>query len=275
MSKLTRTDLLSMLLYGIDKAMRPTIDQPFKDDIYWRGYRSQHRGQLKSMENAGLIETRGGGSGEAWAVRLTGAGHLRAIGGRDAQERWNRAWDGQWNLLMFDLHLAPGRLRQKLFRWLRSNHFGCLQQSVWITPDLVGGELDGILRDLGELADSVLTLRSEIASAHGKHNRPSQIAAQTWDFTRINQGYQDYLDFAGDGPPPQITPARARTWVTTEQRLWLAAVSKDPFLPAVALPEDYLGQSAWRQRERLLENATPLHLALEESPTEAQGQLSR
>jgi DNA-binding transcriptional regulator PaaX len=51
--------------------------------------------------------------------------------------RWSRKWDGRWRLLLFDLPVRQQRLRLPLWRWLRRQHFGYLQQSVWIVPDSI------------------------------------------------------------------------------------------------------------------------------------------
>jgi DNA-binding transcriptional regulator PaaX len=72
--------------------------------------------------------------------RLTEQGRLHALGGRDPAAQWSRHWDGRWRLVLFDVpmeqHIHRGRLR----RYLHAKGFGCLQGSVWITPDPVHGE---------------------------------------------------------------------------------------------------------------------------------------
>ena len=271
MSQFNRSELLNMLLYGASMAMRPTMSNLFHGDRYWCDYAQRHRSQLTAMERAGLIESQGSRDDD-WAIRLTESGQLKAIGGRHAPERWEREWDGQWSLLMFDLGAPAGSLRQKLFRWLRANQFGCLQQSVWINADPVEGAMQSLLEDFGDHADHILTLRHTINSGIHAQSTPAKIAAQTWDFDQINKRYQEYIDLAKHGLPKRPTPDGARRWIASEHRLWKAAFNPDPLLPEKALPKSYLGKQAWQHRSKLLENAAPLNVALtkNEEPAKAQ-----
>jgi DNA-binding transcriptional regulator PaaX len=262
MVKFSRTEVLTMLLYGIDMAMRPTMSNLFQGEDAWRHYSGLHRGQLAAMQADGLISSEGKRGQSGWAIRLTEAGRLSAIGGRDAPARWSREFDGEWNLLMFDLEAGAGKLRQKLRRWLCSNHFGCLQQSVWITPDPVGDELDTLLDDYRDRADRILVLRSHIATGEKKRNQPAQIAAQAWDFESINARYQDYLDLVKTTQPKRPTPAGARAWISAEQAAWSRAFNKDPLLPSKLLPKNYLGREAWSKRSGVLNNAAQMTVAL-------------
>ncbi|MGI9242333.1 MAG: hypothetical protein ACR2RV_16165 [Verrucomicrobiales bacterium] len=262
MSSISRSELLSMMLYGLDMAMRPTMGNLFNGDQAWRDYNDLHRGQFSSMQAAGLIERQGKRGPNGWAIKLTEAGRLRAIGGRDAPARWSRSWNGEWQFLIFDLDNSAGRLRQSLFRWLRSNDFGCLQQSVWITPDPVGDELAHLLRGFGDQSESILVLKSEITNGQKHRLRPGEIASKAWDFEMINSRYLDYLAFAKSGPPKRPTPAGARAWVSAEQDAWFRAIRKDPLLPDPLLPKRYLGKEAWAKRDRLLKKAAPMLVAL-------------
>ena len=59
---------------------------------------------------------------------------LKALGGCDPEERWNRGWDGKWRIIVFDLPEKKRGLRNDLRKQLRSARFGGLQRSVWISP---------------------------------------------------------------------------------------------------------------------------------------------
>ena len=130
-----RFDLLTMLMYGLDVASQPTFRNLFMGYETWLYYNRFHPSQLSKLKTGGLIEKSAVGDGASWALRLTEKGILLALGGRDPEERWGRAWDGEWQLLMFDIPQGNDRTRRKLYKWLCGNHFGCLQKSVWISPD--------------------------------------------------------------------------------------------------------------------------------------------
>src|SRR5256885_14547230 len=72
--------------------------------------------------------------------RLSAQGRLHALGGRDPEARWARRWDGFWRMGIFDVPTPQNAQREKLRRYLRDKYFGCLQNSVWITPDPLEAE---------------------------------------------------------------------------------------------------------------------------------------
>jgi phenylacetic acid degradation operon negative regulatory protein len=247
-----RSDLLAMLLYGLDLAMRPTMRNLAFDDSGWsNGALSR---QLGKMEADGLLTRAAQG-----ALKLTESGRLEALGGRHPEERWARDWDGRWVLLMFDIEICHGTLRKRLNRWLHNNRFGCLQKSVWIAPE-GGDELAAILakQEGGECA--VISMRAEAGGVGGASD--SQIVSAAWPFDKINREYEIYLEFAAAGIPQRATASGARSWVVEERVAWKAATRLDPFLPEALLPSNYLGRRAWRARRKILRKATPMLVAL-------------
>ena len=89
--------------------------------------------------------------------------------------------------------------------------------------------------------------------------RNEQIAQAAWRFSEINEAYDDYLTVLRRRPVAEIAdPASAKTfqtWAAEERQAWLAAISMDPLLPSVLLPEDYPGREAWKQRKKVLNEA--------------------
>ncbi|NIP96595.1 MAG: hypothetical protein GWO24_25435, partial [Akkermansiaceae bacterium] len=90
---------------------------------------------VRRLRKRGLLEDAPRKRGDL--LRLTELGHHALAGGRHPDGAWNRDWDGKWRLLVFDLPQKAGRGRVQFWRWLRKNHFGRIQGSVWITPDPV------------------------------------------------------------------------------------------------------------------------------------------
>src|SRR5438093_11879427 len=124
-------DWLTLLLYGLDILLAP---RPHKilQSFEWWDYQKRLKPQLRSLERAKLLQQRG--TGKDRTFHLTAHGQLRACGGVDPVQRWQVPWDGKWRILIFDLPVQSASLRVKLWRWLRSERFGFLQQSVWISP---------------------------------------------------------------------------------------------------------------------------------------------
>jgi len=255
-----RFDLLTMLMYGLDVASAPTLRNLFMGYESWLHYNRLHPSQLSKLKTGGWIEKSPAGDGTTWALRLTEKGRLLALGGRDPEECWGRSWDGEWRFLMFDIPQGNDRTRRRLYKWLRSNHFGCLQKSVWMSPDPLD-ELDDLLHDDGTSSANLVVMDARPRLRGGEKN--TDLAALAWKFDEINRRYQAYMDFAKKGIAVKARPAAARTWVSREHALWTRAVGDDPLLPDELLPRGYLGKKAWQARRRLLKKAAPMVVALE------------
>jgi phenylacetic acid degradation operon negative regulatory protein len=216
--------------------------EPWKD-----GDRLRH--QFRHLERANLIKS--GGPKHAKTYRLTPAGHLAVWGGVDPAQRWTRPWDGFWRLVLFDLpQKNPGR-RSHLWRWLRAQHFGFLQNSLWITPDPIDETCFPLRR-----ADCGVEVLAILEGQPGPGSTHAEIVQGAWDIAAINEAYRGYLKVvaAGDKLAVREDPPsrRIREWLSAEREAWLWAAGKDPFLPEALLPRDYLGRRAWKSRGRVM-----------------------
>jgi DNA-binding transcriptional regulator PaaX len=113
-------------------AIRPTPSSWFEVERLIDEHDSR-RAALHRLRKHGWVETaelRG-----QRVLRLTQSGRAALAGGRDPGPAWNRDWDGNWRILVFDLPRDASQARVRFWRWLRANHFGRLQGSTWLTPD--------------------------------------------------------------------------------------------------------------------------------------------
>lgn len=244
--------LLNLLLWSADRLMRPTFRNLTDSYESW-AYRNGLMKQLSRLEQRQLIE-RDANSPLDRLYRLSTQGRLQALGGRDPQERWARSWDGQWRMVLFDVPTKKNAHRERIRRHLRSKGFGYLQQSVWITPDLldeerqilIGGKID---------VESLLLLETKPCAGE----TDSEIVAGAWDFEQINSRYAKHLRILETRPVDALLnegSAKALLrWAATEHGAWLDAVSNDPLLPERILPSDYLGQTAWQRRAKMFQEA--------------------
>lgn len=243
--------LLYFLLWGAETLMRPTLRNVTESFEGW-AYRSGLLYDIQDLENQQFLE-RKEKAGRCF-YRLTEMGRLQALGGRDPHQQWNRPWDGQWRLVLFDIPQAQHLARLGLTRFLRAQGFGNLQKSVWVSPDFP----NNIPKSLGELkltVDCLVTFQAQPAAGEDDH----EIVHQAWNFEKINKQYQDCLEVLKAFPRrlPTTTEDKQRLlrWAQSEQALWLRAVSADPLLPSVLLPSDYMGQRTWELRQTVLARA--------------------
>ena len=157
-------------------------------------------------------------------------------------------------MVLFDVPLKKNAQRQRLWRYLRDQGFGYLQNSVWITPDQLQVERQILLG--GKISVESLILL-EARPCAGESNE--EIVMGAWDFERINRHYGQHLKVLKERPNGALqSKAAAKAlhhWAAAEREAWLNAVTKDPLLPGRILPPNYLGQHAWQRRKEVLRDA--------------------
>lgn len=196
-------------------------------------------------------------SGQRGQYRLTDRGRVVALGGRDPVAAWDRPWDGQWRMVVFDLPETKSAVRTRLRRFLKDHGFGYLQNSVWITPDPLGAFMKPWAAAKQDV-ESLITFEARPCS--GESN--AAIVAGAWSFDRINALYAKCLAILQQLPGQRPTTRKAagplHRWARTEREAWLDAVSGDPLLPRPLLPNGYLGERVWKQRQETLAKAASL-----------------
>ena len=243
-------ELLYLLLWSAEQLIYPRfcfLDESFESWAYRNGFLRE----LARLEKQRLVER---GASNERIYRLTGQGRICALGGRDPQAEWSRAWDGRWRLVCFDVPTTENNQRRRLRRYLRKKGFGYLQNSIWITPDVLNEEN----RLIGSMKADVESLILLEARACGGES-DSDVVGGAWDFRTINRLYQRHLKILKQRPAGKInTQAQAvalRRWAEAERVAWRNAVTGDPLLPKRLLPPGYLGQEAWRRRTHVLARA--------------------
>src|SRR5262245_35949359 len=96
----TRTaELLYLMLWTCGTLARPTF-RNLTDTFESWAYRNGLQRQLDELERRKLVESQRspsrGSTPLARAMRLTEAGRILALGGREPPAQWGRRWDGYW-----------------------------------------------------------------------------------------------------------------------------------------------------------------------------------
>lgn len=245
-------ELLYLLLWSAERLARPTFRNLTDSYEAW-AYRNGLLRQAEKLERQQFIE-RDGAAPTDRIYRLTERGRLHALGGRDPEACWSRRWDGRWRLVLFDLPMDRHGQRSRLRRYLRSRGFGCLQGSVWVTPDPMPGERELLAGGITNV-ESLLLLEARPCAGESDE----EIVAGAWDFRVINRNYERYLKVLERWPAKATVNAppseRLQKWAAAERLAWQAAVEFDPLLPEHLLPPDYLGRRAWTRRVEVLADA--------------------
>jgi len=243
-------ELLDLLLWATESLYRPTWRNITESYEGW-SYRKGLLGQLCRLERQLWLECQIGTAGER-LYRLTEAGRLQALGGRDPKACWARRWDGLWRLILFDVPESSSSARNKLRSYLQDCGFGYLQNSVWITPHPMI-EQRALLADGPVDVESLILLEARPCAGESD----AQIVAGAWDFARINRCYakhQEILDRRPCGPLNNETAAKAfHRWHREERDAWMEALRQDPLLPGSLLPGSYAGRQAWETRREIMQ----------------------
>ena len=241
-------EMLTALLWGVEVISAPTwrnLDSSFESWAYRNGFQRR----LDYLEREQYLEKGSGVDVGKWVYRLTEKGRLAGLGGRDPERCWNQPWKGQWQMILFDIPQRAHAPRVKLWRWLRANGFGNLQNSLWITPFLDESIIRQWQTDHPKVsAFAVFEGRPRIGATD------ADIVDATWDFLEINASYQHYLDHVAKHPAGNAGSDEPRgeilEWIRQEDALWRAAIRTDPLLPRKLLPKGYLGRVAWTRRKK-------------------------
>jgi len=250
-----KTELfLYQCMWVADGMFRPTwrnLSGSFEEWSYRKGFLRQ----IQTLEAQEWIESREADTGRVY--RLTNKGLLKALGGRNPKECWNRGWDGKWRIVVFDLPERKRGLRNELRRQLRYAHFGCLQASVWVSPDPMEGICSGLRSTSPDCG--VMTFLEAITCGGEK---AADMVKSAWDFAKINRLYQSHgahLEKLPTGKKGNIQE-ELLAWGTEEKALWQACMEADPLLPRELLPKDYHGVKVWQKRIAVLRKAGKLAL---------------
>lgn len=181
-------ELLYFLLWSFDRLARPTWRNMTDSFEAW-AYRNGFQRQLAELERRQFLEsqptTTDCSAPSDRVFRLTEAGRLCALGGRDPEACWKRSWDGRWRPVLFDLPMAQSAQRDRLRRYLRDRGFGYLQHSVWVSPNPMAEAkalLSGATANVGSLI--LLEARPCAGRPTKKSSRPPGISLRSTAFTQ-------------------------------------------------------------------------------------------
>jgi len=197
---------------------------------------------IQRLEKEALLETEGRSLDRVIRLSRKGRESIKDFG--DPEIRWNRKWDGKWRAVLFDIPESDANLRQEFRRKLVNFSFGGLQKSIWISPDPFPRAIEKIKRRAP--APAVITF-FECTEFYG--GKPTEIARAAWNFNEINERYESYIDFL-NSYEKETLEGTLDEFLADENRLWAAAVERDPFLPNALLLRSYLGKKAYAARKR-------------------------
>ncbi len=167
-----------------------------------------------------------------------------------AQKFWNTRWNKLWYVIVFDVPESQRHYRNTLRLLFRKMRMGCLQRSVWVTPQDIRPEYEDL-----EKGAAVGTVAYLLESRTVLHLDQQELVRNAWDFSRLHDLQSRYLKVFGENLSLLDHPAHSEedliTLLYQESEAYAHVMQADPLLPAALLPDDYLGRDVWSLRNQL------------------------
>lgn len=172
------------------------------------------------------------------------------------EAHWNRKWNRIWYMLVYDVPEIDRAYRDVLRRFLKQERLGCLQQSVWVTPDDIRDRFDDLVKAAAVDSFAFLFESRTVLGLPG-----SRVVEQAWNFDylydvqhRYCQIMQENLDLLTEGCSTEELGALMRL----SMQAFHSAFVKDPLLPGVLLPPGYQGRKVWELHLELMQRVSEI-----------------
>jgi DNA-binding transcriptional regulator PaaX len=210
------------------------------------GFPSRHAycNAIRRLRKKGLVVLRPG--------RTTGARiHFSATAAAQPADylrpdrSWNRKWSGFWQVLMYDIPEPQRAFRDTLRRFLYQLRMGCLQRSVWVSPDDIRPEYDDLVKA------THFDFHSFLFESRTVLGRSAEDVVRTaWDFSDLHGRHQHYRHWCERELRHLDARSASRSdferLANEELRTYFWAMEEDPLLPRALHPTGYDGVSVFQ-----------------------------
>jgi phenylacetic acid degradation operon negative regulatory protein len=209
-----------------------------------------YRSAKSRLLNQGLVTSRSvdGKSPHLW---LTEKGKKIIPPYFHPERYWNRKWNKIWYMLIYDVPESDRAYRDVLRRFLKQKHLGCLQLSVWITPEDIRPEFDDLVQAANIDAFAFLF---ESKTVLGLPNH--RIVNSAWDINRLQELQERFhavtLKNLKRLQSATYPPQDLCNLLKISLNAYHAAMGEDPLLPDCLLPNGYAGKKAYSAHCTLL-----------------------
>jgi phenylacetic acid degradation operon negative regulatory protein len=154
-------------------------------------------------------------------------------------------WDGEWRMVIYTVPEETRVERERLRRTLAWHGFGPLTAATWVSPHARLDEVSAALGENPAIRLDLLTCRSR-GRAHDR-----DMASRCWDLDGLGRDYAALISTYDQLPClSELTRHPGRDALRLQVELVSAYRGfpfRDPDLPDVLLPEDWLGREAHRR----------------------------
>jgi len=205
---------------------------------------------ISRLRKSGLIVSRKP-RGETPRLILTSDGNTRISQALRPKRLWQRKWKGYWFLISYDIPETQRSYRRTFRNFLSRMRMGCLQRSVWISPDNIRDTFHHLM-DAAAIEDfGVLLKCKEIIG-----RSTEQIVHDAWPFDKLNTRQSWYCNHC----EKEIQKLRQKSFskedlikkASIELKIYLRVMVDDPLLPKTLWPRDYRGEDTFMFHKMLM-----------------------
>jgi phenylacetic acid degradation operon negative regulatory protein len=211
--------------------------------------RHAYHAAVRRLEQKGLATWRTRGGLEP-VLCLTEQGEARLDPSARPHAWWNRTWNGNWYLLAYDVPESSRPYRRTLRAFLRRLRLGCLQKSVWVTPNDIRPDFDDLCKAAGLSSFAFLFQAKTVLGLS-----PEVVVGQSWDLQALRDRHAWFIRSASqcetDLAKEDVGAGDAVALSRTVADAYRSVMADDPLLPRSLWPDDYLGEKVFDLHERV------------------------
>lgn len=205
------------------------------DDTFQRYNYDTFKIALRGLKQKGYIKTKYKGTLSEVLVTIEGRQRLEELA---PTYKKKRSWDTYVYLVSYDIAEIYKKKRDNFRQYIRRIGCGLLQESLWVTPYNPRTLIDEFVRE-NDIEGMVLVSKLGKDGAIGDENL-RQLLERVYHLTKLNEEYSDFIQLAKS---KSTTPFQLSIRFTS-------ILSHDPQLPFTLLPDDWLGDQAFKLIEK-------------------------
>lgn len=163
---------------------------------------------------------------------------------------WGRKWNKIWYVLVYDVPEVDRSYRDVLRTLLKRMRMGCLQQSVWVTPNDIRPEFEDLYQAASVGAFAYLFEARTVLGLPGR-----KVVEDAWNFNRLRMLQEHYCIVMEENVARLENCRCSREELAAAARKAMDAYHgvfiEDPLLPSVLCPADYQGKKVLKLHQRL------------------------
>lgn len=163
----------------------------------------------------------------------------------------DKAWNGKWIMVLFDIPEEKRRARDAFSISLREMGFGRMQNSVYVSVHNMIDRVKSLAKSL-DISEQIKVILIEDIGISDQR----KFAREAWHLDELNRKYKNFVAKNKNGyKGAHFTSDILRYWLKKTKYEYYNLLHEDPVLPKELLPGNWMGyeaQKVWNEMEAVL-----------------------